>query len=128
MGGRLGEDRLREGSPVGLPLCRHVENTAQGWIARPRDEVAGHRQHGVSDVEGRGRAAGLVADDGDLAPLLAQAQHGAHEVAAEGRIDPGGTQDGMVGRRSRHGLLAGELATAIGGYRARRVLLAIRQQ
>ena len=63
----------------------------------------------------------LVGDDAQLAVALAGGEHGAHEIPAGRRIDPGRPQHDRARARRQHRLLAGELARAVDALRRRGV-------
>ncbi len=67
----------------------------------------------------------LVRHDADLGLVGRDAQHGADEVRAVGRIDPGGAQDGVARVRGRDRPLAAELAAPVDAERPDGVVLDI---
>lgn len=121
----LGEDRLGDIGPDGFARRAHVEHAAQVRIIRPRSQVARHGEDHIGDVERAGRASRLVGDDADLVARFGEAQHRLDEVLAEGAVDPGRAQDGVVVGGGRDRPFAGELARAIGRDRAGRIVFAI---
>ena len=102
-----------------------MEHAAQAGIARSAGQVARDGEDRVGNVERAGRTARLVGDDADLVARLGETQHRLDEVVAEGAVDPGRAQDGVVVRCRCDSPLAGELARAIGRDRAGRIVLAI---
>ena len=55
-----------------------------------------HRKDAVGQVQRRARIAVLVGDDSQLVAALGERHHGLQEILAEGAVDPGRAQDGMV--------------------------------
>ena len=78
-----GEDRFGEIGPGRLARPRHMEDAVK-TRRRLRDEATRGARQRLGDVERAGRIAALVGDDPDLVAGLAEAQHGAHELAPKG--------------------------------------------
>ncbi len=87
---RLGEDHLSERGPAALALGGPVVD-ADGALD---DLVQGRRQ-----IDGVGRRAALVVDDGDLLARGAEREHRAQEVVPDRPEEPGGADDPRLAAR-----------------------------
>lgn len=106
---------------AGLARRGRVEHPVQGG-AETRPEVGDPGGH-VGAPDG---LAALVGDDVDGVAAPLQAEHGAHEAAAVGAVEPGGADDGArVRERGEHGPFAGELGAAVGGAGGGRGVLGV---
>ena len=103
----------------------HVEDAAKVRIAWSFEQVAANGNDAVGDIERIRRRPVLVRHDGDFVAVLREAQHRPDEVFPEGRVDPRGAQNDVVGSCLGDRALAGEFRGAVDAERVCRMVLAI---
>jgi hypothetical protein len=87
-----------------------------------RRQDGGYR---IGDVRGGGWATDLIIYDLKLAPFSGKTQHGPDEVRAVRAVNPGRTQNHMLGASRSHSVLAFGLAEPIGTERSKGIVFAI---
>ncbi len=111
-----------EAVPGGLARAGRMED-AGVFVAPAGADSVDDGEDRIGEVRGRGRAAALVGDHAQRARLACGAEHGADEVLAVGRVDPGGAQHDRARVGREHRAFAGELRLAVDAGRAGRVVL-----
>ena len=86
--------------------------------AASRQPSASDLHKGMGDVRRIAGTTVLVCHDADLGAILGQPQHGAHEVLAVGRINPGRPKHEVVGRSAGDPPFALQLGAPVGGDRS----------
>jgi hypothetical protein len=98
------EDRSGKIGPARLFATSKMKEAAKPVIVRLIQEILCDGDDGHGDIRCIGWATVLIGNNADFVSTLGQGQHCADEVFTKGRIDPGGTQDNVIRRRSGYSL------------------------
>ncbi len=88
-------------------------------------DLTADRQYARRKIHGVGGIADLIIHDAQTIPILGQAEHGAHKIGPERRINPGRPQDHLTRIGRRHRRLALQLGASVDALGRRRVGLQI---